>query len=163
MTQQERLRIFATYRSAGISHPCDRSPFTFLGVQYTSDVITADNPQPRPILYGDWSGGTHPETAPQQSYTNWDEIKLILKPLSAITNEDAIEVARIANPSIGADDIGKAKQGKILITEYWHRVSNVRASEWQEIIDYLRSKSYNCGYGNYTPEDLVKEGIVIYE
>lgn len=32
-----------------------------------------------------------------------------------------------------------------------------------EVIDYLRSRSYNIGYGKYTAQDLVNEGVVIID
>ena len=41
----------------------------------------------------------------------------------------------------------QARQGRDLVTTYWRRQSNVDGARWAEIIDFLRSNSYDCGYG----------------
>lgn len=111
------------------------------------------------------------------------KVKLLLTPLSEITDEDAIEVGKIAFYGADIDDfeckqIDRTKEGVVEIVGN----SNLRLCiaawgnslafamvyddgnflpipEIHAIIDYLRSKSYDCGYGEIP--SLIEAGIAI--
>lgn len=78
--------------------------------------------------------------------------KLILTPLSKISDEDAVEVVKIWYK-------GSEKISTISIDEGKRIALSMCVPS--EITDYLRSKSYNIGYGKYTAQDLITEGVVI--
>jgi hypothetical protein len=146
-------QILAAYWGCGIFHHCDNSPFQYRGVEYTSD----EGLQPKPKLYGDWSGGTNPEQS-CESYTEWDDIKLILKPLSKLSDADALAISMICGLSHG-DYVYKLRMGRELVTEYWRRVSNVAASSWVKVFDYLRANGYDCGYADIP--SLIDAGLAM--
>jgi len=91
-----------------------------------------------------------------------EEYQLILKPLSSISDEDAIEVAKI--------HFGSSFPEKVLPNDYsfvisvGKRLSNninntlINGLTWLEITDYLRSKSYLLPYMGI---DLLSAGIAI--
>lgn len=86
------------------------------------------------------------------------DLQPILAPLSEITDEDAVEVARIARcryQSIESIIVA----GKELVTIYLYRSSNVSAIYWVNIIDYLRSKHYDLGYMHIA--SLITAGLAI--
>lgn len=78
--------------------------------------------------------------------------QLILTPLGEISDEDAMEVVKIWYK-------GSEKISTISIDEGKRIALSMCVPS--EITDYLRSKSYNIGYGKYTAQDLVNEGVVI--
>lgn len=84
---------------------------------------------------------------------------LLLKPLSSITDEDAIEVAKFCHISSHKDNHVLKHEGKDLIENYLYRQSNVNGINWLRVFDYLRSKGYALPYLNYSIEDLVEAGI----
>lgn len=80
---------------------------------------------------------------------------LWLKPLSEITDEDAIHLAK-NEWGDAFDDISKATNpttwGK------WSVSSKNTSTLSREASDYLRSKGYNVGYLDLTPEDIIDYG-----
>lgn len=123
---------------------------------------------------------------PVQRYENNDYIKvvngfietslqdkdyLLLKPLSKITNEEAIEVAKIYQSNIrGLSLLGIAGVSKQEILRaglefckridgnYWNNFANV--FQMLSAFDYLRSKGYALPFMGYSVEDLVSFGWV---
>lgn len=90
--------------------------------------------------------------------THWDYLdgcQILLTPLDKITDEDAIEVAKIVYGE--ASHYANIFEGKELIT-----ASNtlIQIADYVEITDFLRSKSYNIGYGSYSPAQLIETGVV---
>jgi len=78
------------------------------------------------------------------------EVSLLLKPLSSISDIDAIEVAKLN------DTVAQVWNGKVLLKDFGDRKGrglNVG------VIDFLRSKGYALPYLNYSVEDLINEGI----
>lgn len=90
ITDQLRKQIFDAYANCGVYHPADNAPFRYLGVKMLKEAM---NPM-RPVLYGDWSGGTNPNLA-CESHVEWKEIKLILRRQSKITDAHAEQLGRI--------------------------------------------------------------------
>ena len=91
-------------------------------------------------------------------FVHFSKLKPILTPLSEITDEDAVEVAKIARcryKSIESIIVA----GRELVTIYLDRSSNVSAIYWVNIIDYLRSKHYDCGYMHIP--SLITAGLAI--
>jgi len=87
-----------------------------------------------------------------------DYIFLELTPLSAITDEDAIEVAKILNETVRND------RYKEVIIDYFdgHFETTNSNRKWQimHVTDYLRSKSYALPWMGLSVEDLVNYGWV---
>lgn len=94
---------------------------------------------------------------------------LWLKPLLSITDEDAIEVAKIVgiyNYPIGIT--GTIQAGRAIC--HWFNngtcygeegIENfIPASSWLSIIDFLRSKCYALPWRSYSVDDLIKEGLI---
>lgn len=85
---------------------------------------------------------------------DFSDCQIMLKPLSLISNEDAIEVAKMnfhghtEHPQV---ELGRALVQKIHKHIYCEKVVT--------IIDFLRSKSYDCGYGNIP--SLIAMGIAV--
>lgn len=98
---------------------------------------------------------------------------LLLKPLSDISDEHAIEVAKMFSWFNYYGDIELEVYdnifGKKVVT------NKKRIGKYESVcldfdnlellnahqIDYLRSESYNIGYAQYSPSDLVAKGWVI--
>lgn len=81
-----------------------------------------------------------------------EECQLILTPLSKISGEDAVEVCKLLynNPSLH-----NAERGRIVATTGdWHSTRKGVA-----IIDFLRSRGYDCGYGSIP--SLIQVGIAV--
>jgi len=118
---------------------------------------------------------------------------LSLVPLDRISDEDAIEVAKIVFTKCGEDASGYTitivrTEGMVEMEHEGGDISLIMSPDagfcfYDNTIiaaceesdyaipvinqipgmDYLRSKSYNCGYGDYTPQDLIDAGVVITE
>jgi len=102
-----------------------------------------------PVLEGTWK---HRDDA-CRLWCYWDECKLLLTPLSEITDEDAIEVARLNRVETSCPEL----VGHSII--HW-RVKNGFVREFNaEMCDYLRSKGYDAGYLNIP--SLIEAGIAI--
>jgi hypothetical protein len=84
---------------------------------------------------------------------------LELTPLSQITDEDAIEVAKIAGNSSYMDD-RRAFNGRLLMQEFLRKQSNVYGESWLHVFDYLRSKGYALPYMGILVEEMVKYGWI---
>jgi hypothetical protein len=84
--------------------------------------------------------------------------KPILTPLSKITDDDAVEVAKIAQCRYQAIE-SIIIAGRELVTIYINRQTNVSALSWCQIIDFLRSKHYDCGYLHIS--SLIKAGLAV--
>lgn len=102
--------------------------------------------------------------------TDWwniDMCQLLLTPLSSITDEDAIEVAKIDLGALNGFEVIKVKRYNTSIEIDYRWISDNESlnlkdgysySGWgmgfkpqtysPQITDYLRSKSYDCGYGS---------------
>ena len=98
---------------------------------------------------------------------------IILKPLSAISDVDALYIQQLwydGGEFVPTEDnldyyiknvqrvIDVMFNKKIKAPNYPEKLNPY--NKIQEIIDYLRYKSYNCGYGKHSPQDLVELGIV---
>jgi hypothetical protein len=82
---------------------------------------------------------------------------LMLKPLSKITDDDALEVANIISRTID-DSISKE-----LVTYYKEDVLNnpeIFPYASYSTVDYMRSKGYAVSYMEYSVENLVSFGWV---
>jgi len=97
--------------------------------------------------------------------------KILLNYLTSITDEHAIEVAKIAKlfnrtclEYIGCASDNYLSIGKYITSEitinYFDFVLSPKVL--LKIFDYLRSKSYNVGYGSYSAQDLIDAGIAVY-
>jgi hypothetical protein len=79
------------------------------------------------------------------------ECKLILTPLSEISDVDAIEIGKIAGKNhMGQLELGK-EMARLLLSRGWNYFD---ATAVIQITTYLRSKSYDC-------DNLITQGIAI--
>lgn len=76
------------YLGVDCVHPCDAAPFKFIGI----------NEKGKPVLNGDWSGGTHPQTA-GLSWCEWEDFKPLLRSLSSMTEEEKIILLALNMPN----------------------------------------------------------------
>jgi hypothetical protein len=100
---------------------------------------------------------THSDVRHSRHYA-FDEMKPILTPLSEISDDDAIEVAKIAQCRYQAIE-SIIIAGRELVTIYINRQTNVSALSWCQIIDFLRSKHYDCGYLHIS--SLIEAGLAV--
>lgn len=82
-----------------------------------------------------------------------DKCQLILTPLDKISDEDAKQICIIGGND-RSDDVYKVRNGKELVTKYWRTVTNVSADIWVDIINYLRSRSYDT-------DNLIAAGVAV--
>jgi len=78
--------------------------------------------------------------------------QLILTPLDKISDEDAVEVCKFlySNPALHNPERGKS----VATVGDWHSTR-----KGVEVIDYLRSKGYDCGYANLN--SLISAGVAV--
>lgn len=82
-----------------------------------------------------------------------EECTLLLTPLSKITNEHAIEVAKIYYAGSGGWQQGKG----IVLMMLGNHIGQIELNKMIAIIDYLRSVGYDLGYGSI--KSLIESGI----
>lgn len=111
------------------------------------------------------TGTVAPITVSIQNYdasgAKWDKLtvlpiedsKLILTPLSEITDEDAIEVAEICG-----FNSNQKQMGKWFVKDGLMHKADFCADKYVQLIDFLRSRSYALPY---TGIDLYEAGIAI--
>jgi len=80
------------------------------------------------------------------------ECQLILTPLDKISDEDAVEVCKFlySNPALHNPERGKS----VATVGDWHSTR-----KGVEVIDYLRSKGYDCGHGSIP--SLIAAGVAV--
>lgn len=140
--KQLTFEICCKYPNAKYLHPCDRSPFEFRGFKHSTDDVQAIKEKFFVVLCGDWSGGTNPQYS-ATSHTYISDCKLVLTPLSKISDEDAIEVAKLCKITTKYR-LGWGKEFIMYWIEPHVESLHIEGDEWVNIIDYLRSKGYNC-------------------
>ncbi len=82
-----------------------------------------------------------------------------LKPLSSISDADAAYVCRLFSSQF-PDDLVAAVQGRLLITEYIRRASNLTGFNWFLALDCLRSKGYALPWMGLSVDEMVKAGWI---
>jgi hypothetical protein len=92
---------------------------------------------------------------PLMPYQHYDPscCQLLLTPIDKISDEVAIEVAKIGGCYYQLPS-SQITAGKELLDKYLNRTSTVCALEWKRIFDYLRSQSIDC-------DNLIEQGIAI--
>ncbi|WP_312697095.1 hypothetical protein [Sphingobacterium mizutaii] len=90
----------------------------------------------------------------KMSISRLEPSSLKLKPLSSITDEDAIEVAKIKFPTESHKHF--PDHGKHII----RNKNNRNVMEKMSIIDFLRSKSYALPYMGLSVEEMVEYGWI---
>lgn len=129
LTQQDIARIYGMYIGAEIQTTVGISTLTTVWVLGKNNQL----------------GTLMPGMSVQRAYST-EQCKLILHSLSNITDEDAIEVARIVGNKSDHfldGDISMALIGQIIINDkntLVHRLGGLINAT--QVVDYLRSKSY---------------------
>ncbi|HWY09701.1 MAG TPA: hypothetical protein VN026_00175 [Bacteroidia bacterium] len=91
--------------------------------------------------------------------------ELILKPLSTITDEDAIEASSIIG---GASHLSKESQIAQLkelfsLPSFFVNQTNISGYKWLQCIQYLQSKGYDLPHFLLGGKTLQEAGLAIYE
>ena len=116
---------------------------------------------------------------------NINNFQLVLTPIEMIIAEDAIEVAKIIDKNtkygfgepiykfdkIEGFEVATSKKFMQPIVRISSKTGNSAGYKLMDfadenmttygVIDFLRSKGYNCGYMSYTPQDLYDMGIAV--
>ena len=150
ISNKERARIFAAYWGAEIQMKDTDKPYLpeKIGRMNNLDECRVESIKT----------STRGSIACIYSY-RIQHAKLILKPLSEISDEDAIEVSKVYGNNMPTKEEG---MGIIKNCLYDYEESNeVTLHDGMRVCDYLRSKSYDCGYGSIP--SLISAGIAITE
>lgn len=146
LTKEEKAKVFAMY--AGIpcvKHPCDSAAFTYLGqvpIRFCEKNYYQGSL--KPVLHGDWSGGTNPQYS-DAGMCEWVDITLLLTPLSEITDEDAIEVAKITDAVGGSNLLVDRRKEHLLI---YHRMNDTVYTSNPKDCVYFYPESFEVFYQN---------------
>lgn len=147
-----KAKFFACYLGQEVVyHESDNCNFKLTEISYLDLEVG---------IWGDWSGGTHP----QQSCNDLigiDAVCLNLKPLSLISDEDAIELAKFCGWSI-EDPL----HAKALILTLFRISSNDHLktqmmfdfSDISSAVDKIRSMGYAYKWIGITVEQQVEKG-----
>lgn len=107
------------------------------------------------------------KNAPEAKSVDWENIEhyefLELKHLSSIDDDTSIEVAKMFGATV--DQILSSPEDLKNISSIFSQGIEIYANYvkpyiYQQIIDHLRSKGYNVGWKQYSPQDLIGSGIV---
>jgi hypothetical protein len=149
LNNKDKERVYAMYSGIPcVKHPCDSALFTYVG-QIPSDFCTKNfyQGEMKPVLYGDWSGGTQPHLSAYGT-CEWDDVIMELKDLSQISDEDAVEVAKIVQGENFYDswmkDGGLVFHGKRFIQRTFNREDNPMQYTLHgiQIFQFLISRGY---------------------
>lgn len=156
ITNEIKARVFAQYLGCGVEIKTDKKERAILG------VVGFKEPERVILRFPD-------DETPEWSYADLDEFYLILRPLSEITDEDAIEVAKIIDSD--AKDI-YASEGTV------HWTYEMFDEEFENCIDfysfppivapialfqYLQSRGYDLPHYLLGGKTLKEAGLAIYE
>lgn len=155
ITNEIKAKIFAQYLGQNVML-CQNRPteglteliFPLVGVKRESFMIQKD----------DWTFGQ------SRHFSDKYRDSLLLKPLSAITDEDIIWVAKYVNDEEEEDYSEAIAQKHFLIDVLLTKdrdesITEMTPIEILYIYQYLQSKGYALPYMDYSVEDLVKAGI----
>lgn len=124
-------------------------------------------------------------TTDEFEYAEYSECQLLLTPLSKISDEDAVEVAKIiiddednlsiikvdressfctkvllkANKATYLDVLVFTNDGNVDLTDAKGKDLNACHLLWSRLTDYLRSKGYDCGHGSIP--SLIAAGVAV--
>ena len=170
MTLQERIAIFHAYNGAMVKTEKGAAPFHIM----TQDMVCV---RYNSTDLGDWH--------------LISDCQLLLTDLSLISDEHAVEVAKIAIGDEAKNPIIERKGGRVRVSmeygvsrticvispcanqheygrEYFYVYNETQCGMFgtsvfgtSKITDTLRAWNYNIGHGKYTAADLVNEGVVI--
>lgn len=86
---------------------------------------------------------------------------LFLRPISSITDEEAIEVAKIGHLGSSYTEESTIYHGKVLLNDYINSSRcNLRGYDWMNIQDYLRSIAIALPFMGHSVESLVEAGWI---
>lgn len=81
-------------------------------------------------------------------------IKLLLRPLSSMTDEECLEFAAIIGGASHLSEETVIAQARMLLTERLHRQTNISGHDWILATKYFLSKGFDVF-------DLIEEGIAL--
>lgn len=94
-----------------------------------------------------------------------DKMKLLLKPISSITDEDAIEVCTIIGSASHLSKESQAHQAKELLQEvaFYTKQTNIVGASWCGVLQFLQSRGYDLPNWYLGGKTLNEAGLAIYE
>ena len=143
VSEEKKKKIFSLYYGGDVKHPSDNCPFKFKGI----------DEQGRPLLIGDWSGGTN--NICSLSPCDWDDCKLWLKSLDDITEEQLLTIAGKLSYDIGSCTV---ELGRLYLRTFTSKQGLIPTSMILWMVDYLRGQGYALPYYG---EDLFELGVAI--
>lgn len=144
-TNDQLLRIFAAYAPCRVFDTISEKEVDMNAISFNEGMIEFGCKSD-----ADWG--------------NVEYFKLILKPLNTITDEDAIEVSGIVDVwtenecHLPPDEV-KEWLDEVFTGNCATYADYVSGKEFQELLDFLRSRSYDCGFGSIP--SLITAGIAI--
>lgn len=138
-------RVYGAYMGCGIKH--QSASVGYVGKQRVGVMLSICS-YTTEILVGGYGHGNNDLATIATS-------KLLLTPLSQISDEDAIELARIVG--FNRDLLAHGQEFALYLDE-GKKISEF-SDQLTHAIDYLRSKGYDCGYGEIP--SLIDDGIAI--
>jgi hypothetical protein len=122
--------------------------------QYLGNKIRFDNSRS-----SDWS-----ILSPSHLYLD-NEFKIIIKPLSSITDEDAIEASAIIGGASHLSTESQIKQLRDLFSSpnFWVNQTNISGYKWFNCCQFLQSKGYDLPNYLLGGKTLYECNLAIYE
>lgn len=96
----------------------------------------------------------------ERVYDGRNQTRLLLKPLSSITDEDAIKVQKIATTKKDVDMLFNTLSKEKALFECRY---TAEYNKHYEIIDFLRSRGYLLPWMGLTPDEIVSYGWAQYK
>lgn len=128
----------------------------FFGLYVWREVFLAPGEDKYPMLLkGTSDYGFQAEDTGIKLSSFYSHGHLLLKPLSAITDEDAIEVCEIFGAYYPSVENGRAI---VMNIDESDELESIVAIRYIEIIDYLRSRGYLLPFRQYTTQQLLDMG-----
>lgn len=95
-------------------------------------------------------------------YNQLDTAYHTLKPISEITDEDALHSTKLLRSGSHLSEESRISQFKQLFEtpNFWVNQTNVSLSEMLRVFDYLRSKGYLLPFRDITTDELIEFGWV---
>lgn len=142
-TNEFLMGMFAAYMGCEVTTKYDEDGKTYktVGVSFDEGNLQVQMPD----------GGT--------DWWNIPICKPILTPLSEITDEDAVEVAKIFKYQVNEQDKLKFLGLELVDSLVKYELDGFMLRDILAITDYLRSKKYDCGYMHIP--SLIEAGLAV--
>ena len=115
------------YLGCKVMHPIDRAEFTFVGIDRNK----------KPLLFGDWSGGTNPEYS-SISFCEWKDLTFVLRSLTDLKLEEFADICRVL--------WNIPEESKLLSMSIHDRIVYAEEADYENVLSFC-PKSHSLAYG----------------